>query len=355
MNESCKKSIETYKDYSFVMYVMCYNSSLFYSTIKNVINIPIIICTTALSILSSSDFKSINNTEKQDIIRYFSIGFNLLIALSIAILNVYKITEKEFFFNSHASSFMKINNNIELDLAKNKTTLVKIDILKIINDYNFLCENMAFHIPPYIRRSTFKKYHHFNLPLLLLENSRDASILRTYYKKISTFDVKKTIKEPQSPASSSSKSDISSYTSGKFKACIFDRTSSSNSLSDKSIAIKPSFNQGLSPIQSVYAEEPIIITDSSLQHRRSLQDSFYTKKSPLSPHPPHYHRNRLNIKSNRRHSLSEIYQQNSPINFSITRSCNDIHNVVNRSPISSLNKRHLKAFMKQSKDRSQVT
>lgn len=340
MNESCKKSIETYKDYSFVMYVMCYQSSLFYSTIKNVINIPIIICTTALSILSSSDFKSINNTEKQDIIRYFSIGFNLLIALSIAILNVYKITEKEFFFNSHASSFMKINNSIELDLAKNKTTLAKIDILKIINDYNFLCENMSFHIPPYIRRSTFKKYHHYNLPLLLLENKREASILSTYYKKISSIDVKKMIKEPQSPASTSSKSDISSYTSGKFKACIFDRSSSSNSLSDKSVPKvpkKPLYQQGLSPIHSVFTEEPTVSTDS-------IHESSYIKKFPLLPHPPYSPPNRLNIKSKRRYSLSEIYRRDDKVYIPFTRSCNDIK----KSPVASLNKRHLKSFNKHS-------
>lgn len=350
MNESCKKSIEIYKDYSFVMYVMCYKSSLFYSTIKNVINIPIIICTTALSILSSSDFKSINNTEKQDIIRYFSIGFNLLIALSIAILNVYKITEKEFFFNSHASSFMKINNNIELDLAKNKTTLAKIDILKIINDYNFLCENMSFHIPPYIRRSTFKRYHHYNLPLLLLENKRDASIISTYYKKISSIDVKKMMTEPQSPASTSSissKSEISSYTSGKFKACIFDRSSSSNSLSDKSIQRKPSFKQGLSPIQSVFAEESRVSTDSILQHRQSLPDLTYKNNFPYSPHPPQSSPNRLNIKANRRFSLSEIYQRKSPANIPFTRSYND----VNKSPVAALNRRPLKAFKKYSINR----
>lgn len=353
MNESCTKSIETYKDYSYVMYVMCYKSSLFYSTIKNVINIPIIICTTALSILSSSDFKSINNIEKQDIIRSFSIGFNLLIALSIAILNVYKIAEKEFFFNSHASSFMKINNNIEVDLAKNKTTLTKIDILKIINDYNFLCESMTFHIPPYIRRSTFKKYHNFNLPLLLLENKREASILTTYYKKFTSLDVKKTRKEPKSPSSISTSSDISSYTSGKICSGMFDRTSSTSSYSGEHVVEKnkkPLF--GLSPIHSVFCEEQDDM-DKILYPRKSSMTNTHEQSHSLSPRPPLERPafNRLQIKRNRRYSLSEIYHKDTPQFCNINRSYNDINSIVNKSPIESLKKGNLKTFRKSSKYR----
>lgn len=344
MHESCTKSIETYKDYSYVMYVMCYNSSSFYCTIKNVINIPIIICTTAMSILSSSDFESINNTEKQDIIRIFSIGFNLLIALLIAILNVYKIAEKEFFFNSQASGFMKISNNIEVDLAKNKTTLTKIDILKIIYDYNSLCENMSFHIPQYIRRSAFKKYHNLNLPLLLLENKREASILTTYYKKFTLLDSKKSMKEPKSPSSTS---DVSSYTSGRIRKGVFDSSSSSTSNEDV-VEPRQIYLQGLSPIHSVYCED----TDASDSDQESHKCKASCAKSKelssiLSPHPPLERRpyNRLYIKLNHRHSLNEIYDPRTPNIFSRSHS-----GAANKSPIASLNRRHLKAFERSSRD-----
>jgi hypothetical protein len=158
-------NLDLYKDYTYIMYIICDKSASFYSKIKNVVNIPIVICSTCLSILNGSEFDQ--DLEKILMVRYVSIGLNLLIALSIAILNLFKITEKEYAFKSQAMSFLKLYNKIDAETTKAKTLMSEIDVLSIVNEYNLLCEYVTFHIPSHIRKHIEKKYTGYKFPFLL--------------------------------------------------------------------------------------------------------------------------------------------------------------------------------------------
>lgn len=178
-------SVDCYKDYTFIMYILCDKTASFYSKIKNVINIPIVICSTGLSILNTVNFS--DNVDKMLIISYISTAFNLLIALSIAILNLYKIPEKEYSFKSHSMNFLKLNNKINAEITKCRTIMQEIDIVSIINEYNLLCEYITFHIPSHIRKDIQKNYAKYKLPLLLTNNKKDSynhKILSKYVKYI---------------------------------------------------------------------------------------------------------------------------------------------------------------------------
>jgi hypothetical protein len=167
------------------MYILCDKTASFYSKIKNVINIPIVICSTGLSILNTINFS--DNVDKMLIISYISTAFNLLIALSIAILNLYKIPEKEYSFKSHSMNFLKLNNKINAEITKCRTIMQEIDIISIINEYNLLCEYITFHIPSHIRKDIQKNYAKYKLPLLLTNNKKDSynhKILSKYVKYI---------------------------------------------------------------------------------------------------------------------------------------------------------------------------
>lgn len=176
---SYNDSIDLYKDYTYIMYILCDKTASFYSKIKNIINIPIIICSTGLSILNTNNFDK--NIFIISITRNIGIGFNLLIAISIAILNYYKITEKEYAFKTSAKSFLELHDKINFELTKSKTINSSVDILKILDEYNLYCEQIAFHIPSRIRRSIIKEYKSYNLPLLLLNNKKHRKILKTSY------------------------------------------------------------------------------------------------------------------------------------------------------------------------------
>ncbi len=190
------ETIEIYKDYTYIMYILCDKTASFYSKIKNIINIPIVICSTALSILNTTNFDD-------NIIKNVSMSFNLLIALSVAMLSLFKITEKEFSFKTHSSNFLKLHNKINIELAKSKTILSEIEVLPIINEYNLLCEYIIFHIPSRIRKDIKENYNNYKLPTLVTNNNKISikkkSTLAYYYNIL----LRKT-KEPKSPANTSS-------------------------------------------------------------------------------------------------------------------------------------------------------
>lgn len=174
-------SVDAYKDYTYIMYVLCDKTASFYSKIKNIINIPIVVCSTGLSILNTINFS--DNVDKMLIISYISTAFNLLIALSIAVLNIYKIPEKEFSFKSHSMNFLKLHNKINAEITKSKTVMINIDIVSIINEFNLLCEYITFHIPSHIRKDIQKNYPSYKFPLLLTNNTKEPDVRKTTLSK----------------------------------------------------------------------------------------------------------------------------------------------------------------------------
>lgn len=165
------ESIEAYRDYTYIMYIICDKTASYYSKIKHAINIPIVLCSTALSILNTT------YTGKEETyydIKNSGIVLNFFIALSIAILNMYKITEKEFFFSSQSVNFFKIYNKINVEIAKSKSILAPIDIINIITEYNLLCENIHFHIPSHIRNRIRSSYKTYKMPFLISNTKKKS-------------------------------------------------------------------------------------------------------------------------------------------------------------------------------------
>jgi hypothetical protein len=243
--DSYHESIEVYKDYTYIMYILCDKTASFYSKIKNIINIPIVLCSTALSILNTTEF--INNTDMIPITRNISIACNLLIAISVAILNLYKITEKEFAFRSHSESFLQLHNKINAEIAKSKTIHTKIDILRIINEYNLYSEQLAFHVPTRIRKYIVKNYGNYKLPLSLTNNNKK---LQHFSKMAMFYNILK--KQHKRPKSHTVTTNTSYTTTSNDESVQFSRSSSLSSINiqDDVYYVAKTFHNPLSPIQS---------------------------------------------------------------------------------------------------------
>lgn len=176
------ESIEAYRDYTYIMYIVCDKTASYYSKIKHAINIPIVLCSTALSILNTT------YTGKEETfykMKNSGIALNFFIALSIAILNMYKITEKEFFFSSQSVNFFKIYNKINIEIAKSKSILAPVDIINIITEYNLLCENINFHIPSHIRNKIRSSYKTYKMPFLISNTKKRSNrhnLFKYFYK-----------------------------------------------------------------------------------------------------------------------------------------------------------------------------
>lgn len=156
-----------YVDHTYIMYILCDKTASFYYKIKNVINIPVIICSAILSIFGSMNYNS--NIENTVVIN-MTLFLNIFVTVAIAILNFFKITEKEFFFKSYAMNFFKLHNKINAEITKCKTIMIDLEISQIINEYNMLCENITFNIPSRIKNSVAKKYVDYKLPTVLMNN-----------------------------------------------------------------------------------------------------------------------------------------------------------------------------------------
>lgn len=176
MNEE-NESIETYRDYTYIMYIMCDKTASYYSKIKNTINIPIVCCSAGLSMMNTYS----GNEQASTSIRNIGVVLNLLIAISIGILNMYKITEKEFFFSSQAVKFLKTYNKVNIEIAKSKIKFEKIDLISIITEYNILCEHIQFHIPSHIRKKILNTYKKYKMPFLLTNTKKEKKTFWKYF------------------------------------------------------------------------------------------------------------------------------------------------------------------------------
>jgi hypothetical protein len=259
--------IETYNDFSYIMYIICDMTASYYSRIKNIVNIPIIICSTGLSILNTTELSD-SSFDKIVIIRNCGIAFNLLIALSIAILNAYKITEKEFSFKSQSVNFLKIHNKINVDLAKCRNTMSQVDILDIVKEYNLLCESICFHIPSHIQAYVKRNYRNYKQPFMLSrpKKERRTSIISYYFNK-----------DDSGKSYDSNESSTNLSVTSSTSALSLNNTNNTNNTEETDLEYgylpQPQDSQyryRLSPIPSVYS-----VPDTKRNNKRK-------KKSPIN-------------------------------------------------------------------------
>jgi hypothetical protein len=205
--DSVNESIDKYKDYTYIMYIVCDKTASFYSKIKNCINIPIIIISTVLSITNTTEFNKMDDLYYSEIIRYITIIFNVTIAVLIGILTHFKIIEKEYSFKTHSLNFLKLYNKINAETTKCKTIMIDVDILNIINEYNLLCEYIIFHIPDRVRKQIQKNYSSYKMPLLVTatkkEQKKDKPSSKYFINMM--MDKKLIIKDDQFAESSDNK------------------------------------------------------------------------------------------------------------------------------------------------------
>jgi hypothetical protein len=158
---------DIYVDHTYIMYILCDKTASFYYKIKNIINIPVIICSAVLSIFGSMNY---NTNLENTVAINMTLFLNIFVTVAIALLNFFKITEKEFFFKSYAMNFFKLHNKINGEITKSKTIMINLEISQIINEYNVLCENITFNIPSRIKDNVAKRYADYKLPTILINN-----------------------------------------------------------------------------------------------------------------------------------------------------------------------------------------
>lgn len=151
MSENLKfKTLEAYRDRAFITSLVCGECCDFYGMIRCVINIPLIIGSSVLTILNSSDIN-------KDDLKISNIIINASTAIMLSMTSNFKLTERIANFKQTQIKMNRLTHSIESTI-NNMDEINNDDINKYINDYDTIFENIEYPFVHYIKKRIIKKY-----------------------------------------------------------------------------------------------------------------------------------------------------------------------------------------------------
>lgn len=146
------KILEEYRDRCYVNNVLCQKSCDFYGKIKLLISIPLILLSSLMTILNSSE---LNSTEIdynfQKGIKVLNIILNAFTVVLISLTNTLKISEKQSNFRNLAIKYNKLCHVIEDNLIYSVDNISHKSIFELITEYDNLNEALEYSFPEHIK------------------------------------------------------------------------------------------------------------------------------------------------------------------------------------------------------------
>ena len=160
-----RTSLLEYRDKIHIYNVLTSQASDYYGTLKSFVNIPIIISSSAMSIINSS-------FEPNDM-KIPNIVLNCVVALMISMISNFKIVERSSNFRNNSLKFLKLQHLVEDKLSNSDIDIE--DVRDVVRQYDELLENTE-QIPNFIKKRVYKIYVGKKyLPVILCEGSQDIS------------------------------------------------------------------------------------------------------------------------------------------------------------------------------------
>ena len=153
--------LRQYKEKAFINAILSEESHNHYSFIKNLINIPLIICNSVMVCINSI-------ITDQDTLKILNIILNSSTGLILGMISNFKIYEKINQFHQLYIKFNKLSNMIDSKMT-NELELINNDFIEnTINEYNNISEAQEYAFPNKIRKRIKKQYEDKSaLPLSL--------------------------------------------------------------------------------------------------------------------------------------------------------------------------------------------
>jgi hypothetical protein len=139
--------LQNIKDKAFVTSILCSKSSAFFSWIRTLINIPLILSSGAMTILNS--MSDINTTE----IKYANIILNSCTVTILSLVGNFKLAERELSFRQAQIKMDKLYHHIEDKLLIEPSNCSIGDVRDIIKEYVLIYEHLDYPIPEFIRNN----------------------------------------------------------------------------------------------------------------------------------------------------------------------------------------------------------
>lgn len=163
--------LQNIKDKAFVTSILCSKSCAFFSWIRTLINIPLILSSGAMTILNSmNDISTIE-------IKYANIVLNSCTVTILSLIGNFKLAERELSYRQAQIKMDKLYHNIEDKLLIDPSNCTIEDVRDIIKEYVIIYEHLEFPIPEFIRKN-FQK------------NSKTSHTSPSLYVDLTLFDKK---------------------------------------------------------------------------------------------------------------------------------------------------------------------
>ena len=139
--------LQSIKDKAFITSILCTKSCAFFSWIRTLINIPLILSSGAMTILNS--MSDINTTE----IKYANIILNSCTVTILSLVGNFKLAERELSFRQAQIKMDKLYHHIEDKLLIDPSNCSIGDVRDIIKEYVIIYEHLDYPIPEFIRKN----------------------------------------------------------------------------------------------------------------------------------------------------------------------------------------------------------
>ena len=150
-----------YRDRSYVFASLCSSSYEFFSKLRSVMNIPLIVISSVMAILNSGSFSS-------EDMKLPIIIINACTALILALISNFKLAEKDTEFKKVSIQMTKLCHKIEDDLNNNLRILTGENISNFIKEYDSIVENLDYTFPYFLKERCNKMYkNNRSLPSIL--------------------------------------------------------------------------------------------------------------------------------------------------------------------------------------------
>ena len=139
--------LQNIKDKAFITSILCSKSCAFFSWIRTLINIPLILSSGAMTILNSMN--DINTIE----IKYANIILNSCTVTILSLVGNFKLAERELSFRQAQIKMDKLYHHIEDKLLIDPSNCSIGDVRDIIKEYVIIYEHLDYPIPEFIRKN----------------------------------------------------------------------------------------------------------------------------------------------------------------------------------------------------------
>jgi hypothetical protein len=161
ITEQQKELLVQYKEKAFISSVLAEESNSYFTFIKNLINIPLIITNSAMVIINAI-------IVDQELLKVLNIILNSSTGLILSLISNFKIYEHIQLFNQVKGKFNKLSHVIDNKLTNDSDRITSEFITNIIEDYDQIYDGMEYTFPTSVKKRIKKQYYgKMTLPVAL--------------------------------------------------------------------------------------------------------------------------------------------------------------------------------------------